>query len=151
MGFAATLNAAQIEGAYRRDDGTLYGRPTVALYSVGTGYERGTLTFQAPAAPTVPLTLLLAGLDDERTAQGTFVVAINGVTVFSGATTFPNAPTDDHGVGGTDRYWGQMRITVPAGVLKAGANTLTLENTTAGGSIGVPYILINTVQFVGGQ
>lgn len=151
VGFKATLSATEIEGAYRRDDGTLYGRPTVALYSVGTGYERGTLTFQVATAPTVPLTLLLTGLDDERTAQGTFVITINGVTVFSGPTTFPNAPTNDHGVGGTDRYWGQMQIAIPVGVLKGGKNTLTLENTTAGGSLGVPYILINTVQFTGGQ
>ncbi|HEY8598795.1 MAG TPA: protein kinase [Thermomicrobiales bacterium] len=151
VGFTATLSATQIEGAYRRDDGTLYGRPTVALYSVGTGYERGTLTFQAPVAPNVPLTLLLTGLDDERAAQGTFVVTINGVTVFSGPTTFPNAPTTDHGVGGTDRYWGQMRIAIPVGVLQVGANTLMLQNTTAGGRLGVPYILINTVQFAGGQ
>ena len=147
VGYAATLNATQIAGAYRRDDGTLYGRPTVALYSVGTGYERGTIAFDVPTPPTIPLTLILTGLDDERAAQGTFTVAINDVIIFGGPTGFPNTPTTDHGVGGADRYWGKMEIAVPVGLLRIGSNTLTLENTTPGGRLGVPYILINAVQF----
>ena len=147
VGYAATLNATQIAGAYRRDDGTLYGRPTVALYSVGTGYERGTIDFDVLTTPTIPLTLILTGLDDERAAQGTFIVAINDVIIFGGPTGFPNTPTTDHGVGGADRYWGQMQIAVPVGLLRTGSNTLTLENTTSGGRLGVPYILINAAQF----
>lgn len=146
VGYTATFDVNWIENAYRRNDGVLYGRPTVALYSVGTGYERGIITFNISDTPTVPILLRLTGLDDERAAQTRFRITLNGATIFDGVTGFPNVPTNDVGVGGADRYWGQMTLPVPAGVLRAGENKLTLENTTPGGAIGVPYILINSVQ-----
>lgn len=144
--YAATFDATWIENAYRRDDGVLYGRPTVALYSVDTGYERGIITFEVPDEPTVPLLLTMTGLDDERSLQNSFRITLNGGTIFDGVTAFPNAPTTDHGIGGTSRYWGQMTVTIPGGTLRAGTNKLTLENTTPGGNLGVPYILINAAQ-----
>lgn len=146
VGYTATFDVTWIENAYRRDDGVLYGRPTVALYSVGTGYERGIITFEVAAAPTVPLLLTLTGLDDERPQQNGFRITLNGATVFDGVTAFPNVPATDHGIGGADRYWGSMTIAIPEGTLRVGINKLTLENTTPGGKLGVPYILINAVK-----
>jgi len=145
VAYTATFGAARLTGAYRRNDGTLYGRPATALYGTGTGYERGTLTFDVPALPTVPLVLLLTGIDDESAGQNGLVVAINGVIVFTGPNTLPNAPLTDHGVGGADRSWGLMAITIPVGTLAPGPNTLTLQNTTPSPALGVPYILINAI------
>ena len=73
------------------------------------------------------------------------MLTLNGVTIFVGPTTLPNTPATDHGVGGSDRYWDQMRLTIPSGTLVAGTNTLILQNTSPSTSLGVPYILINAV------
>jgi hypothetical protein len=147
--FAATFGPEELQGAYRRDDGRLYGRQTVALYGDGTGYSSGTLTFEVAAPPAGPLTLILTGLDDESATHCGLTVILNGVTIFDGPTTFPNTPASDHGVGGSDRYWDQMQLTIPPGTLLAGTNTLTLQNTTPARALGVPYILISAVQFGG--
>jgi hypothetical protein len=147
VGYTGTFAPDRLVGAYRRDDGTLYGRQNAVLYSVGTGYETGTLTFSLVQAPTGPLTLILTGLDDEVSGTNRLVVTLNGVTIFAGADTFPNTPASDHGVGGADRYWGEMQLPIPADVLREGTNTLVLENAAPGGKLGTPYILINSVQF----
>jgi len=147
VGYTGTFTPDRLVGAYRRDDGTLYGRQNAVLYSVGTGYETGTLSFSLVQAPTGPLTLILTGLDDEVSGTNRLVVTLNGVAIFAGADTFPNTPASDHGVGGADRYWGEMQLLIPAGVLRAGENTLVLNNVAPGGKLGTPYILINSVQF----
>jgi len=145
--YTATFGPDRLIGAYRRNDGTLYGRQNAALYSVGTGYETGTLTFTLVQAPTGPLTLILTGLDDEVSGTNRLIVTLNGTAIFAGPDTFPNTPMSDHGVGGSDRYWGDMELAIPADVLRAGENTLVLENAAPGGKLGTPYILINSVQF----
>jgi hypothetical protein len=53
-------------------------------------------------------------------------------------------------VGGQDRHWGQLRLAIPAGALKPGANRLTLRNTTPWeGYLGLPYVLINSAELRG--
>ena len=137
----------QLTGAYRRDDGVLYGLPVVALYGQGSGYNEGTAAFQLAGRPGGAVRLILTGLDDERNERCRLEVIINGRTIFDGATTFPNTPTTDNGVGGQARYWGQMAITVPADVLREGRNTITLRNRTPGSQPGIPYILIHDLEF----
>lgn len=141
----------QLAGAYRRTDGRLFGRPAVALYGAGSGYNQGELTFTVEALPGETLTLLLTGLDDERPAQCTLAVLVNGAVILAGPTDFPNVPARDVGVGGADRYWGQMQLLIPAGLLRLGPNTLTLRNMTPGSTLGVPYILINAIEFPTGD
>lgn len=135
-----------LEGAYARDDGTLFGRPERALYGDGSGFSQGTFSFTVDRVPGGTLRLKLIGLDDERGAHCNFEVLVNDTSVFRGPNTFPNTPNTDNGVGGSDRYWGEMSLTFPANLLKAGPNRLTLRNTTPwnGSSLGIPYILINT-------
>ena len=137
----------QLQGAYRRDDGKLYGLPEVALYGEGTGYNQGTINFRANNVPDGTLTLTLIGLDDERNDRCRLQVILNGTTVFDGANTFPNTPQGDNGEGGKERYWDKMTIRVPAGTLRNGTNTLILRNRTPGPNIGIPYILISDVTF----
>ncbi len=139
------ISATQFQGAYRRDDGRLYGLPAIALYGDGTGYNQGTATFQVQNVAGGTLSLQINGLDDERTEHCRLQVVLNGTTIFDGANTFPNTPANDHGVGGNARYWGRMTIQIPNGVLRAGSNTLILRNLTPGPAIGVPYILINEI------
>ena len=63
---AANISPYLLRGAYKRDDGRLYGREEVALYGAGSGYDAGTVSFELRDVPTVPLALDVLGLDDER-------------------------------------------------------------------------------------
>jgi hypothetical protein len=141
------FNPYQLQGAYKRDDGKLYGLPTVALYGRDSGYSEGTFTFDVRSLPKGRITLVLTGLDDERTEHCQFQVVLNGRTIFDDPNTFPNVPNGDNGVGGQPRYWGQMTITIPAGALKEGRNTITLRNRAQGNKPGIPYILISNLEF----
>lgn len=136
-----------LKGAYGRDDGKLYGLPEVALYGEGTGYSQGTFSFRANNVPGEPLLLTIVGLDDERGDHCRMQIILNGTTIFDAANTFPNTPPNDTGVGGKERYWGEMSIRLPSGVLKDGANTLILRNRTPGPNIGIPYMLIHDITF----
>lgn len=137
----------QLQGAYRRDDGTLYGLPATALYGDGSGYNQGTIVFTVQSLPGQRLVLVLTGLDDERNDHCLLQVVLNGVIVFDGQNTFRNTPSNDNGVGGPSRYWSQMTIALPPNTLREGSNTLTLRNRTPGTRPGIPYILINNLTF----
>ncbi|MGN6359253.1 MAG: protein kinase domain-containing protein [Thermomicrobiales bacterium] len=141
----------QLQGAYRRTDGVLYGLPEVALYGADTPYAAGTLTFTLDDIPDGAAALVLSGLDDERPDQCRLQVLLNNRVVFDGASTFPNTPDGDNGVGGPPRFWGDMQISLPAGVLKAGPNTLVLRNATPGKELGIPYMLIHGITLVEGE
>ncbi len=149
--FALSFDSKGLQGAYERDDATLYGRLERALYGTGSPFSQGTITFKLDALPTETINLRLTGLDDERTAHCQLEVQLNGQTIFDGPDTLPNAPNGDNGEGGKDRYWGGMSLAVPSGALKLGTNTLILRNKTAwAGYLGIPYILINKIELVSG-
>ena len=145
------FDPAQFKGAYRRDDGKLYGLPNAVLYGAGTNYSQGSFAFRATSVPDGALQLAITGLDDERTERCRLQVVLNGTTLFDAADTFPNTPASDNGEGGKARYWGTMTIAVPAGLLREGDNTLVLRNATPGPGIGIPYILINDIAFATGR
>lgn len=141
------MGAETLGGAYRRTDGTLYGRPESAIYGSGSPYSEASTTFQwRGGGANAPIALLLTGLDDERVQQCDWEIVLNGVVIYRGPTRFPNVPSNDNGVGGPDRYWGRDRIQLPGEALRNGANTLTFRNLTPWqGFLGIPYILINEV------
>lgn len=142
----------RLEGAYRRTDGTLYGRPAVALYGAGSAHDQGTFRFNLDSIPSGTMTLVLTGLDDERREPCRVQVLINGTIVFDGENSFPNVPQGDIGLGGQSRYWATMRVEVPANALRAGENTLTLRNVVPWtGELGVPYVLISDLDITIGQ
>lgn len=139
----------QLKGSYKRDDGVLYGRPEIALYGAGSDYNEGTVSLNIQSLPDRKIFLKLVGLDDELAPHCRMQVLINNTVIYDDVTTFPNVRSGDNGEGGASRYWDEMTITVPNSVLKAGINTLTLRNLTPwNGYLGVPYILINSLDFV---
>ena len=143
---SVNFDYSSLEGAYERNDSTLFGRTEKALYGVGSQNDKATITFKLDKAPSGQPVLKITGIDDELAKQCAFQVMVNDTQVFNGPNTFPAAPKNDTGEGGKDRGWGTMTINVPASALKAGQNTITLrnlENWT--GNLGVPYILINSV------
>lgn len=146
--WAEGFSPYQVEGAYQRPEGRLYGRRAVTLYGTGSGFDQGVWTFTAETLPDVPLVMSFIGLDDSLPEHTNLQVLLNGVTVFAGPNTFPNVPDDDNGEGGADRYWARMSIPIPAATLKIGPNTLTLRNTSPWqGALGNPYLLINDLDF----
>jgi serine/threonine-protein kinase len=149
---ANSFSPYSLSGAYKRDDGTLYGRPEVALYGAGSGYEQGTVNFKLESLPPAKVFLVLTGLDDERRENCNLKVTLNGTVIYNGPSGFPDVPTSDNGEGGPDRYWGQFEIGVPVNLFMAGTNSLVLSNTTPWtGQLGIPYILINQLKFSPGQ
>lgn len=142
---AAPFDTTQLQGAYRRDDGTLYGLPAAALYGAGTNYSQGSFAFRASNVPGGGLQLVLVGLDDERPEHCRLQIVLNGTTIFDDADTFPNTPASDNGIGGQARYWGRMAIAIPNGLVRNGDNVLILRNRTPGANLGIPYILINNI------
>ncbi len=62
--------------------------------------------------------LNLVGLDDEKPGHASFQVLVNGESIFGGENTF------------SENDWTQMKIQIPAKVLKEGTNTLEIKNTT---------------------
>lgn len=75
-------------------------------------------SFELAAVPAKGGVLRLEGLDDEKNSRARLKVLINGKTVFDGENRFGE---DD---------WSWDDIPVPAAVLKQGANSLEITNTT---------------------
>lgn len=121
----------------------------MALYGSGSGYNQGSVSFKLSRTGNRRVVLRLTGLDDERLERCQLQVVINGTTIFDGPNTFPNVPNTDNGIGGKDRLWGQMTIPIPVSILTTSQSTLILRNATPWeGALGIPYMLINSVEFV---
>ena len=144
----AVINPDGLDKAYKRDDRTLYGRPEVALYGNGTGYDQAITTFKLDKLTDTRMLLRITGLDDEREERCNLRVTLNGTIIFDGPDSFPQVPNGDIGEGGQSRYWGQQEISIPPNVLKVGSNSLVVQNTTPSPTIGIPYILINTIELI---
>lgn len=76
--------------------------------------------------------LVICGQDDDSPEKCPIQIELNGNTVFQGANTF-------------DRFgWNIRRFTIPAGLLKEGANSLIIRNLSDSGNIsGPPFFMLN--------
>lgn len=141
------FTADQWAGGFYRGDGRAYGRPWTAVYGAYSAYPRAALSFAFDTAPVEPATLIVTGLDDEWPALNEIVLEVNGQPVYSGAAPFANWD----GLGdGTDAAWTTVQVTIPTGVLQAGANEIAFANLTRSGNFNMPpYILLSdaTLQF----
>lgn len=138
-----------LQGAYQPSDVRIRQDAQVAIYGAGSGYNVGILTFEATALPTGQITLVLTGLDDERSGHSTMQILLNGRTLFSGTNTFDNRPASAAIDPAGSLPWSQMVVIVPAGTLQNGTNTLVIRNVSTGVALAEPYILINNVEFAG--
>jgi hypothetical protein len=135
-----TFAAEDWRGGFYRGDGLAYGRPWVAVYGALSDYPRATLNVNLDAAPADAATLTITGLDDEWAARNEMMLEVNGETIFTG----PNPFLDWDGVGdGTNAAWTSVPFTIPAGLLRAGQNEITVANLTPVASFNAPpYILL---------
>ena len=121
-----------------------YGDEAGALYGTDSGYDEGTLTFDATDfSQDAPTTITLLGLDDELPASTQISVTLNGTEIYTGDSTFPAWDPD-----ATGNQWGELTIDVDAGVLATGGNTneLVITDLTTGSSVGAPpWVMITLI------
>jgi hypothetical protein len=134
--------AADWSGGFYRGDSQFYGRPWVAVYGALSDFPQATLAFTLDQTPGGAATLTITGLDDEWADLNPMRVAVNGQEIYQGASPFLN--WDGRGTG-ADAAWTSVPFTIPAGVLRAGRNEITVANLTPVASFNAPpYILLST-------
>ena len=80
--------------------------------------SKATVTMTLDYTPAAPSFLAIEGQDDDKPGRSKMSVTVNGKTIYSGFDRFP------------ERSWGRMGLTIPAGVLKKGVNTIVIANAT---------------------
>jgi hypothetical protein len=129
-------------GGYHRGDSGFLGRPWVAIYGAQSGKGTITLSFSLDVEPTGDATLTVTGINDEWASPNPMVVTVNGVEIYNGPCPFPAWNGQGNGA---DAEWGTSSWTVPAGVLRAGNNEISISNLTPSSNFNSPpYIDIST-------
>ena len=80
--------------------------------------SRVILTMNLEYTPKYPSFLAVEGQDDDKPGRSQMSVSVNGTRIYAGVNRFP------------ERQWGRMAFSIPAGVLKAGRNTIEIANIT---------------------
>jgi hypothetical protein len=119
-------------GAYRRDDGELYGRPAAHLYAQSTDFPSTTVTFNVEEKPEDYIGVVIVGMDDERPAAVPIRISLNDKVIWEGPSPFGN------------EQWTTAAWQVNAlGWLRRGENSLSVEMLVAEGPFGLPpWILL---------
>lgn len=120
---------AQPDGTYKQGEQGIR-RTKGILYGAGATRSRMSVTFNLAAVPPGKVTLTLNGLNDALSDENVLVVTLNGRELAKGSLF----PKNDISQTKNFRYqvgWKEVALAVPAGVLRAGENTLTIENTTS--------------------
>jgi hypothetical protein len=113
------------DGSYKKGDQGVF-RTKGVLFGSDTTYGAMECAFTLESAPAGPVTLVLNGVDDPAGWTNTLSVSVNGATV-GDPVSFPDSLEKDN-----TRYligWTDVKRTLPAGLLKAGLNTLRIANT----------------------
>ena len=132
-GETVTLEDRAFAGGFRNSGQSIYGgRTSTWVYGQGSGYTSMGATFDIGDATGRSATLAIVGMDSEDSRKTPMRITLNESVIWEGANPLPN---DDQPL--PTGTWDTMTVTVPAGVLRAGANTLVITNL-ASGSIGRP-------------
>jgi outer membrane biosynthesis protein TonB len=128
------LGAGQFTGAYRRPDGTLYGRPATHVYGVGSGAHAATASFEVASAPESYILITITGMDDEREQKVPMRLWLNDSVIWEGTSPFPN-----------EQWLAVSWLVSDLDAMHEGVNSITLEVTEGNGAIGAPpWILITS-------
>ena len=142
QGPSSTIDAGGFEGAYRRDDGELYGLPAAHLYGTGSGATSATATFTANTTPSEYILVQLTGIDDEIAGKVPIRVSLNGNVVWEGPSPFQNGTGDFE----STAYWTDVGWLVGnLGWINEGQNSLTVEIVGIPGQVGTPpWVLLTS-------
>lgn len=136
----------QPDGAYKSGEQGIH-RTKGILYGAGTTHNSMSITFTLAAAPAGKVNLVLKGLNDALSGENVLEVSLNGRILKTGSLFRKNDISQTKNF----RYqvgWKEVAVAVPADTLKAGENTLTIENTTSVFTTDTcPYVYIDFVRF----
>ncbi len=137
------------EDAYYQGNGVYYGRPWVAVYGAESEFPRATLAFELDDAPKEDVVLTVDGLDDEWDPKNRIQLEVNGRVVYRGQSWF----ADWDGVGtGENAAWTTVQITIPADLLREGANEVAFVSREPAANFGSPpYILLSEATLATGD
>jgi hypothetical protein len=125
-GGAIPLEDGAFAGGYRNPGSSLYRqRSATWAYGAGTAYSTMTARFDLADAPGAGA-LTVTGLTSENW-RPQIAILVNDRQIFRGQSPFPQDPGTPDVIDGT-AAWGELSFPIPAGVLRAGANTLTIRN-----------------------
>jgi hypothetical protein len=134
-----SFSASDWQGGFTRTDSEFLGRPWAAVYGEQSGYGQASLTFSLDAAPTSDATLTITGVDDEAGGDSPISIAVNGTEVFSGPSPFPSWDGSS-----ADGPWTAVPFSIPARLLQAGTNQITVSNLNPSGNTdSPPYVLLS--------
>ncbi|MDQ3703956.1 MAG: protein kinase [Chloroflexota bacterium] len=141
-GGSVALEDRDFIGGYFRSDGLYHGVTATWVYGQATEFSTMTALFNIDSAPQGQATLTIVGLDSEDPVKTPISIVVNGVEIFVGGNPLPNDfTTGPQGAGN----WGAAQWVIPAGVLQAGTNTLSITNLTPGGTINAPpFFMLDT-------
>lgn len=101
------------------------------LYGAGTNHSKMNLKFNLEAKPTDNVKLVLNGIDDRFDVKNIITLKVNGEKI-GNPFSFDNNSNITKGL--NQRYfigWQDQSFFLPAGLLKAGTNSLEIENTSS--------------------
>lgn len=101
------------------------GRNAVVLYGARTQFARATARFDLPGAPR-EAELKIVGRDSRGQRETSIAIFLNDAEVFRGDNPFP------------DGQWTERRWQLQQGMLRQGANTLTIQNLENTDRVGQP-------------
>ena len=94
-------------------------RYSVVLRRQSLPNSTATINMTLDEAPRLSSLLSLEGQDDEKPGASRVRVRVNGMEIYSGPCLFP------------EMAWGRMGLTIPAGCLRKGENSIEIANITA--------------------
>jgi hypothetical protein len=122
------VQGSDLEGGAKSNFGTaFYGRQVNYVYAQPTGSAASMkATLKLERVPTDPLFLYLEAMDDDAPTPCRIRITLHGHEICHGPSGFP------------DGQWLARRFALPAGVLQAGANELSIVNEESSGGLGSP-------------
>jgi hypothetical protein len=118
-----------------------HGRTAQWVYGQGTQYSTMTASFNMDNPPGDGANLTIVGVDSEDPGKNPISVTLNGVVIYQGDDPLPNDTRNGPGGPGN---WGSFTAQVPAGVLQAGGNTLTISNLSSSSCTNCPaFVMID--------
>lgn len=130
-------------GAFEEVDAEVYRRDAVAIYGAASETPSATLTFSLDAGGDGQTALTLTGLDDELAGPTPLAIWVNGELVHDGDLGFY-----DWDPSANEVAWQRSTLYFPSDLLRAGNNTITVENLADSAAVGEPPYLLLSEAFV---
>jgi hypothetical protein len=116
------------------------GRTAQWIYGALSPHGQMTASFMVQGEPGAG-ELRIKGLDSENGPPTPIAIVVNGTTIYNGGAPLPKDTWR-----GAVANWGEATIPIPAGVLRAGRNTLTFKNLVPANNYNQPpYFVLDEV------